>query len=169
MLGIYESFPNNVQMAAFFVSSVSHKRLQQVLTDAFHRLNTETLVLEDIGNPSIPQCKVVFELGIADGQTFSFLDDKEKTHILRTVSERPFPTMDFLCAIRYYRTREGKMRPLRFDYYLLRLLFGKNLIELRVFHERGSMHVAPSELAAFLGDRVNRLFSKKALKAVEAP
>jgi|APFre7841882590_1041340.scaffolds.fasta_scaffold84860_2 hypothetical protein len=169
MLGTYEGFPNNVQTVAFFVSSVSHKRLQQVLTAAFHRLNLENLALEDIGNPSIPNCKVVFELGIANSQTFIFLDDKEKAHILRIVNERPFLTMDFLCAIRYYRTHEGQIRPLRFDYYLLRLLFGKKLIELRIFHERGSMHVAPGELAAFLGDRVNRLFPKKVLKVVEAP
>ncbi len=168
MLGVYENFPDKVQMATFFVSLVSHKRLQQALTEAFHRLNAENLVLEDIGNPSIPQCKVVFELGIAEGQTFSFLDDKETEHVLRIIKERPFPTMDFLCAIRYYRAPDGKMRPLRFDYYLFRFLFGKDLIELRVFHERGSMHVAPGELAAFLGDRVNRLFPKRVLKAVEA-
>ena len=77
MLGVYENFPENIQKIAFFTSSVSCKKLQQALTEILHRLNTETLRLEDLGNPSIPQCQVIFEFGIAETQTFNYLDDKE--------------------------------------------------------------------------------------------
>jgi hypothetical protein len=169
MLGIYENFPDNVQMTTVFTSSVARNRLQRALTEAFHRLNTQNLPLESLGDPSIPQCEAIFELGIAEGQTFSLLDDEETKAVLRAIGEKTLPAMDFLCAIRYYRTSDGKTRPLRFDYYMLRFLFGKDMVELLIFHERGSMHVAPRELAAFLSNRINGLFSRRVLKAIETP
>lgn len=167
MLGMYESFPQNVQKAVSYSFSVSCKKLQHAITETLHRLNTETLRLEDLGSISIPKCKVIFELGIAETQIFSYLDDEETMRVLDKIQEKPFRVMDFLCAVRYYRAQNGKTTPLRFDYYMLRFVFEKGWVDLRIFHERGSMHVAPSELAGFLSGRVNCMFSRKVLKAVE--
>jgi hypothetical protein len=47
-------------------------------------------------------------------------------------------------------------------------MFDKNLIEIRVFHEKGPMHVSPEELIEFVVARINSTFSKKALKPLES-
>jgi hypothetical protein len=164
MLGVYENFPEGIQKIAFFTTSVSYKKLQQALTEILHRLNTETSRLEDLGNPSIPQCQIAFEFGIADTQTFNYLDDKEMKEVLNRISERAFSIMDFLCVLRYYRTKNEKQTPLRFDYYMFRLKFDKGMIEMRIFHERGSMHISPEEIANLVRDKVNAAFSRKVLK-----
>jgi hypothetical protein len=168
MLGTYQSFPENVQKIAYFVSSVSYKRLQKAMIEAFCKLNTENLRLEDFGVPSISGCRVIFELGIAEGQTFNYVDDDERKRVLKSIEDKPFHVMDFLSVIRYHKMLGEKATPLKFDYYMLRFIFDKDFVELRVFHEKGSMHVAPDELTGFLHGKINGIFSRKILKAVKA-
>jgi hypothetical protein len=167
MLGFYVNFPQNAHKIAVFSTSISNKRLQQALTQTLLKLNNETFSLEQVATPSVPHCKVVFEFGIADENDFDYLDTHEKEKLLKAINKKTFPVMDFLSVIRYYRFEEEKRSRLRFDYYMLRFMFNKNLIEIRVFHEKGPMHVSPEELAEFVVSRINSAFSKKALKPFE--
>lgn len=168
MLGTYQNFPENVQKTAYFVSSVSYKRLQRAMIEAFGKLNTANLRLEDFGVPSMTGCRVIFELGIAEDQTFNYLNDDERRRVLESIEGKPFQVMDFLSVIRYHRMLGEKATPLKFDYYMLRFIFDKDFVELRVFHEKGSMHVSPDELAGFLCGKINGMFSRRILKAVKA-
>jgi hypothetical protein len=168
MLGAYDDFPRNVQKTAHFAFSISNKGLQRALLQACHKLNAETLDLKDLVTPSIPQCNVIFELGIADGDGFNFLDNEETNKLLKLVDKQPLQMMDFLYVIRYYKTDREKKTPLRFDHYMLRFVFDKGLAEMRVFHEKGPMHVSPDEVVDFITHKTNALFSKKVLKPVDA-
>jgi len=167
MLGFYANFPQNTHKIAGFSTSISNKRLQQALAETFLKLNNETFSLEEVATPSVPHCKVVFEFGIADENDFNYLDIHEKDKMLKVINKKTFQIMDFLSVIRYYRIEEEKRSRLRFDYYMLRFMFDKNLIEIRVFHERGPMHVSPEELAEFIVSKINSAFSKKVLKPLE--
>ena len=51
---------------------------------------------------------------------------------------------------RYYVSRDGRDRPLRFDYYMLRFLFGHGSVELRVFHEKGTRRLSIEDLVDLL-------------------
>jgi hypothetical protein len=73
--------------------------------------------------------------------------------------------MDLFCAIRYYKKGEGRS-PLKFDYYMLRLIFDKGFVEMQIFHERGPRHVLPEDIINLVVKKVNESFSKKVLKAV---
>lgn len=134
----------------------------------FHKLNNETFSLEDVAHPSIPQCTVIFEFGIAEANSFNYLDNEEINRILKVIRRKPFQVMDFFCAIRYYKIQEEKKTPLKFDYYMLRFIFDKNSTETKIFHERGSQHVSPKDIANFLANKINGMFSKKILKAFES-
>jgi len=165
MLGYYESFPENIHGIGRFATSISKKRLQQALTKVLHKANNETFSLQDVGYPSIPQCKVIFEFGIAEANSFNYLDNEESNKIRKSIRKKPFQVMDFLCAIRYYKTKDGKKTPLKFDYYMLRFTFNKKSTEIQVFHERGPRHMAPEDTVNFIVNRINETFSKKILKA----
>jgi len=168
MLGFYENFPKNVHNTAHFKASASKKRLQRTLTQTLCKLNNETFSLEDVTHPSVPQCIVNFEFGIAEDNNFNYLDEKETYKVLKVMNKKPFQIMDFFCAIRYYKTQNKKKAPLKFDHYMLRFKFDKKSAEIQVFHERGPRHLSPEEIANFVVKKINETFSKKILKALAA-
>lgn len=165
MLGIYENFPANVHMVAQLTTSVSAKKLQQAIIQTLHRLNSENLNIDTVVNPSISDCTVIFEFGIAESKTFNYLDQEEMQRALEKIGKTPLEIMDFFCAIRYYRQREGKSKPLKFDYYMIRLVFSANTntVGVYVFHERGPRHISPEDVVALIVSRVNALFQRKIL------
>lgn len=166
MFGFYENFPVNVNKIARFATSVSRKRFQQAIIQALHRLNSENLNLETIANPSIPECTVIFEFGIAEKETFNYLNQEEMQKALDRIGKAPLEVMDIFCAIRYYKRERDSHKPLKFDYYMLRLVFNANLIEAQVFHERGPRHISPEDLINLIVNKVNELFPRKVVKAV---
>jgi hypothetical protein len=168
MLGFYTNFPQNIHKAETFSTSISSKKLQQTLVETLHRLNSETLSLEEVAAPSIPGCNVIFEVGVAEGNDFNYLDGEERERLRGALNKKPFQVMDFLCVIRYRRMVEERKARMRFDYYMLRLLFGESLVEVQVSHEKGIRHTSPEDLVKLVVNRVNGAFSKKVLRPSEA-
>jgi len=169
MLGFYENFPENVHKTARFATSISNKRLQKTLMRMLHDINSKTFNLEDVAEPSIPQCTIIFEFGIAEVNNFNYLDNEETNRVLKVVQKKPFQIMDFFCALRYYKIQNKKKTPLKFDYYMFRFTFNKDSMEMHIFHERGPRYVLPEDIANFLANKINDTFSKKILKAIRPP
>jgi len=169
MLGVYTNFPQDIHKVETFSTAVLSKKLQQVLVEALYRLNSETLSLEEVTVPSIPGCKVIFEFGVAEDTEFCYLDDEERKRLLEALKKKPFQILDFLCVIRYNRMQgERKMR-MRFDFYMMRFLFGESLVEVMVSHEKGTRLTSPDDLVNLLVKRVNGAFPRKVLKLSEMP
>lgn len=167
MLGVYEQFPLNVHKIKTFATSIPTKKLQQTLMRTLYKINNEDFKLEDIALPSLPQCKVILEFGIAEANSFNYLDEEETNKGLKAIRKKPFPVLDFFCALRYYKINNERKTSLKFDYYMIRLIFNKNLMEMQVFHEKGPRYASPEDIANFITDKTNETFSKKALKAFE--
>jgi hypothetical protein len=167
MLGLYENFPQNIHVAETFHTSISSKKLQQTLVETLYKLNIETLSLEEFSAPSVPGCKVIFEVGVAEGNDFSYLNNEERERLLETIKKRPLQIMDFLCIVRYHKTQEERKTRMRFDYYMLRSVFAENVTEILVSHEKGVRHTSPEDLIRLVVSRVNAAFSKKVLVASE--
>jgi hypothetical protein len=168
MLGFYKNFPENINKKMRFNVLLSNKRLQQTLIQTFLEINGKTFNLEDITSPSIPQCKVIFEFGIAETTTFSYIDIEEADRILKAIERKPLQIMDLFCAIRYYKIRNEGKTPLKFDYYMIRFIFNKNLMEIQVFHERGPRYIFPEDIINCIMRELNKIFSKRILKSLEA-
>jgi hypothetical protein len=137
MLGVYSDFPTDVQKIVNFETSISETKLQKTLVEVFYRLNSEESALKEIAYPSLPECMIGFEFGIAEGKDFNYLDTHEKDRLLAATQKKPFPSLDFLCITRYYRFQDQKKRPLKFDHYMLRFRFAKKALQMQVFHEKG--------------------------------
>lgn len=164
LIGRYENFPQTVHGLARFTYRFPRRDLQRLILETLHRLNRETRELRDITTLPLSKCEVNFELGVADGFAFNYLNRQETSRVQRFVVKRALSVLDFLCVTCYHVPNRGKHGALKFDYHLLRFTFhGKNA-ELQVFHERGPRHVSPRDLLVFIKNRINEEIQRNRLK-----
>jgi hypothetical protein len=130
-------------------------------------VNRSTFTFEEFGIPTIPGCTVIFEVGIADASSFTFVNEDEAKKVLAALKQEPFGIMDFFCAIRYYKDFASSRKPQKFDYYMARFVFGEAAVELQVFHERGPRYLSPKDMITFLVDRINETSTRKILKKIK--
>ena len=119
--------------------------------------------MQTVTNTSPANCTVNFEFGIADADTFNFLDEEELKKIQKTLKQQQaLPVLDIYCVARYHLTEaDGKHRPLKFDYGMLRFAFGRKNMELFVYHERGTQRIPLEDLVIFIRDQVNEQLAQK--------
>jgi hypothetical protein len=163
-LGFYENFPQNIHLLESFSSSLSSKQLQQKLIQALYDANRREFSFEEISNPTVPEGRVILEFGLAEGGDFNFIDDAELKKALCFFAKEKVHSIDFFCAIRNYKGCGEKKKALKFDYYMLRTVFGKDTFEVQVFHERGPRYISPKDLMMFIVDRINLASNRKVLK-----
>jgi hypothetical protein len=168
MLGFYDNFPVNIHRIESFSTNFSIKRLQQRLIGVLREINRGTFSFEEIAYPTVPEGTIIFEFGLADAESFSYIDDEEVKKALSSIRKAPFRTMDVFCAVRYYKDSGEKKAPLKFDYYMLRAVFGKNAVEIRVFHERGPRYISPEDMITFLVNMINETSRRTILKKMES-
>lgn len=169
MLGFYENFPENIHRKENFTSFLSSKKLQQRIIQVLLEINRKTFSFEEITHPTVPECAVIFEVGIADAESFNYMDEQETKKVLNSLKKEPFRLIDFFCAVRYYKGKAEKKTPLKFDYYMIRTIFSENTMETRVFHERGPRYISPEDIVTFLVNKINEASTRKTLKRLEPP
>jgi hypothetical protein len=167
MLGFYENFPVNIHIIENFSTTFSNKSLQQRLIQVLQEINRRTFSFEEIAYPTVPECTIIFEVGLAEAKSFNYIDEEEAKKALSALRKTPFRTMDLFCAVRYYKGTADKKKPLKFDYYMLRAIFGKNAVEIQVFHERGPRYISPEDIVTFLVNMINETSARKILKKIE--
>lgn len=161
-LGFYENFPSNIHMVESFNSTISSKQLQQRLIRVLYEINRKEFSFEEAANPTIPECKLIFEFGLADAEGFNYIDEEEVKKVLDFLGKEHLGTMDFFCAIRYYKGE--KKSALKFDYYLLRTVYNRDVLEIQVFHKKGPRYLSPEDLTLFIFNKINETSNRKILK-----
>jgi hypothetical protein len=151
-------------MVESFNSTLSSKQLQERLIQTFYEINKKEFRFEEIANPTIPECKIIFELGLAEAKNFNYIDEEELERVLNLPEKERLNTMDFFCAVRYYKENPEKKTALKFDYYMLRTIFSKKTFEIQVFHERGPRHISPEDLTRLISNKINEAAKRKVLK-----
>lgn len=167
MLGLYENFPVNIHRIETFTTYLSSKRFQQRLIQVLYEINRRKFSFEEISYPTVPECTIIFEAGLADAESFNYIDEDETRKVFTVLKKASFQTMDFFCAVRYYKGTTETKTPLRFDYYLFRIIFGRNSLEMQVFHERGPRYISPEDIVTFLAKELNKNSTRKTLKRIE--
>jgi hypothetical protein len=158
MLGKYENFPLITHFLKKFSSTTSIKQLQQKLLQTLKETNRKKFHFEDISIPTIPNSEIIFEFGIAEEENFNFLDDQELNRALNMLRGK---TLDFFCAVRYYKIDGEKKIALKFDYYIFRVSFAAKEIEFRVFHKQGPRYINPEELVTMIVNKINSAATRK--------
>jgi hypothetical protein len=167
MLGKYENFPVNIHLLETFTSQLNTKQLQQKLILTLKEMNRKPFRFEEIAIPTIPDCEILFEFGIAEGEGFNFLNDEETKKALEILKSEQVPSLDFFCAIRYYKICAEKKTALKFDYYMLKTGFAAKKAEFQVFHKQGPRYISPEDLVNIITDKINKTSVKRVLKKIE--
>ena len=154
-LGFYENFPVNIHRYDKFNSTISSKQLQKKLIQVLKDVNGKEYGFEEIANPTVPDGRVIFEFGLAESGDFNYIDEEEVRKTLNFLTKERVHSMDFFCSIRYYKGSGANRSALKFDYYMLRTVFSKDILEVQVFHERGPRYLSPEELTMFIFSKVN--------------
>ena len=145
-IGFYENFPVNIHRYDKFNSTLSSKQLQKKLIQVLKDVNGKEYGFEEIANPTVPGGRVIFEFGLAESGDFNYIDEEEVKKTLSLLIKERLHSMDFFCSIRYYKGSGVNRSALKFDYYMFRTIFSKDILEVQVFHERGPRYLSPEEL-----------------------
>jgi len=155
-------------MIQSFTSTLPTEQLQQRLIKAFYEINRKEFSFEEAAYPTIPECKIIFEFGLADAESFNYIDEEEVKKALSWLEKEHLDTMDFFCAIRYYKGKAEKKRALKFDYYLIRTVYNRDVFEVQVHHKKGLRYLSPEDLTLFISDKINEASKRKILEKVTA-
>jgi hypothetical protein len=163
-LGLYNNFPANVHYLQTYVSAVSVRLLQQKIIQFLAGVNRKELRFEEVSIPTFPSGQVIFEFGLAEEGNFNYLSSGEAERALALIAMEHLASLDFFCSIRYYKVSDGHRQALKFDYYMLRTLFGKGTFEVQVFHERGPRYLSPEDLVEYIFKSIKGDSNRKILK-----
>jgi len=166
LIGLYENFPEVHHGIAHFINKTSTQDLQKTFLHCLRRLN------EKRESPSLAEfirhkVKVEFDIGIADGMSFEYLDEKGLERCVNEVSNAALQVLDLYVVARYYVPDGEKRKPLKFDYFLVRILFSEQELEMLVHHEKGPMHLAVEELIELFFTRINRELKNQGFNPLE--
>ena len=168
MLGTYENFPDNIHARASFTPTLSDQKIQQILMQTLYEANRKSFRFEEVGHPAMHDCTIIFEVGIAENTSFNYVNDEETKKVMNVLKKQAFQIMDFFVAIKYYKGDARKKSPLRFDYYMIRLVFNEsNSIEVQVYHEKGPRYTSPEDIVELIEKEVNGASTRKILRKVE--
>ena len=107
MFGRFEGFPNNIHLIEFFSSKLSHKRLQLRLIEILQELNKQEYSFDQISIPTVPGCKIIFDIGIAESEDFNYIDLDEEKKLTEATKRRYLDEIDLYFAIRYYKINKN--------------------------------------------------------------
>jgi len=157
LLGRYDNFPVNIHGVARFSCPSSTPTLQSAIVQVLHTLNKQTIDMKTLTNASPANCVVNLEFGVAEADTFNFLDEEELKKIESALRQQALPVLDVYCVARYHVAEaDGKRKSLKFDYSMLRFAFYRKDIELFVYHERGIQRLPLEDLVLFLKNKIDQ-------------
>ena len=83
MIGLSDKFPEKIHRIEICETTFPVKQVQKELILSLVKFNSKTLSFEEITYPTIPNCKIIFETGLAEAKIYNYIDDDEKKDFLK--------------------------------------------------------------------------------------
>ena len=164
MLGRYDNFPENIHRIDTFSFSISVRKIQERIIQTLHDMNQKIVVSDEVDLQALRDCDMVFEAGVAETRSFNYLNETEASKLQAAIKKDPLGIIDIFLAACYHKKKGEKKSPLKFDYFLVRMVFLEKSLEMRIFHERGPRYTSPEDAAKLLVERINKSASRRILK-----
>jgi hypothetical protein len=159
VLGKYDGFPSVIQARATVAHRIPLRSLQSIIVDALGKLTFEknSVMLSASSRIGMVAGTVEYEVGVADGVYFNFLDSSEIEKLKKHLKEKSFEKLDLLLRITYHYTKPGGGEiPLRSDAQFVRFNFeDEESVAILVHHFKGIKRIPLEELIIKLIDKIN--------------
>ena len=166
-LGVFSNFPTITHGIAKVTFSENVEKVQKSIIQALHKLNglTRKYPISLTSRTGTRNGRVGFEVGVAEGIYFNYLNDEVTRRLFETLSSMKFfPLLDFLIIITYHYNSKGKKIHLNFDYHQLRFLFDSHELEIRLFHCKGIRRMPLDELFSSLMGSIAKEMKQRSMK-----
>ena len=166
MLGRYDNFPTIIHGIVRLLHQIPLPTLQQLLIASLHEINgrKEPYEISVADHPGTYQGELSFEVGVAEGVYFNYLDNNELNRLYESLSSKGlFGVLDFLIIVGYHYSRGGKKIALKFDRNILRFIFYENMVELSLFNEKGIRRMPLDEFLNYVIKNLNQKIEKNDL------
>jgi hypothetical protein len=152
-------------------TSISHKtsiiKLQQIIVETLFSINKVKLVrsLSVAGQSGVYTGEVGFEIGIADGLYFDYLDNRTRAKLVQYLKfGTTISVLDVLIIVSYHYSKGKKRISLNFDHNLLRFIFRNQELRLYLHHSRGIRRIPLDEFLNYIIQKINEQMKKNRLK-----
>ena len=168
-LGSLHTFPRVFHGRASLRSDISAESLQKSLVQTLFSMPTapvskEISVADSDGYKS---GRVLFRIGIGNGDGFDILDGREKERVLSRIENvGPFGLLDLSFHL-HYSIKDGRAHKVHSDEYIVRLVFRPERVELLLHHLKGIRRVEPRELVQMIVSALNMELARGELSRVE--
>lgn len=165
MFGKFENFPKVVQGSAGYRYNTSKIEIQRIIIKVLYKINERKRInnISDIKNKNL---KIKIDIGIADGSIFNYFDNELLKYYLKNFYNLKFDLLDFFCIICYYSKKNTKYKPLKFDYYILRIELVDHIIRIQIYHEKGPRRVSIEELITYITNIINKELKRKNINQI---
>lgn len=165
--GRFTNFPSIIHGTAKIAHKTSTTRLQRVIAEALRDLNGYKMprTLSVASHSGVHRGEVAFEVGVADGSYFDYLDEETFTKLVKPLkSRKSLPVLDVLIIVSYHYSKNGKRISLNFDHHLLRFTFKNRELNLYLFHMKGIRRMPLDEFLNHVINRIKERMTKNRLK-----
>ena len=152
-LGVYSGFPTFSHLVVRLQLKRTGSDVFALIASALKKLNG----LEDHIDASVAKhsgsilVKRSFEVGIAEGLCFNYLDESEVNRFSELIVK---PTsVDYIIYVNYSYVREGRINNLLSDRYIIR--FSLSPSEMRLFQISGLKRTDPEALVSIIARLIN--------------
>ena len=151
--GVFLDFPSVTHYIRRINHGLSEIEFRKALFSATVKLGLyeDTIQTSSAGKSTLNQVKRTFEIGVADGLEFGFLDHDEAEILGSEITKRSLRSLDLVIFVhyRYLSPKTKKIASLRFDQYFLRIGFKGAVFTF--FHVKGLKRTSPNEILSKLG------------------
>jgi hypothetical protein len=143
--------------------------MYQIVVQTLNKLNnfTTKLELSDTVN-SKQQRLMIFEVGIADGSYFQFLDHETKTklsaHHQLVKKQQVSVLLDVLVIISYHYYRHDKKISLNSDHNILRFLINSRVLNIFLYNAKGIRRLPLDQFLQHLFNKLHEELNTHHLK-----
>ena len=168
-LGRFVNFPSMIHGIARVSHQNTTTKLQQAIIQTFYKLNEskEKYTLSVADHVGTYNGEVTFEVGVADGLFFNFLNQDAFQNLCTPLKfGKEYSILDFLVVIAYRYFRGERKISLNFDHYIVRFAFYNGSVEATLFHSKGTRRMPLDEFLNLILKRLSNELKQMGLKPI---
>lgn len=168
--GKFDNFPDQIHGRLKIGHRTSIFKIYQIIIQTLNKLNnfTTKLKVNDTDHSNRLEGLMVFEVGIADGSYFQFLDHETMTKLSgyhQLIKNQQISVLlDVLVIISYHYYRQDKKISLNSDHNILRFIITPKLLNIYLFNAKGIRRLPLDQFLQRLFNKLHEEMKRQHLK-----